>query len=173
MDPSHPDRVLVAIRQIVRAIDLHSRQLIQEHGLTVPQLLVLKEVLRAGCPTVGEVAAAIHLSQGTVTQILIRLEQRGLLTRERSAQDKRKVQLGVTEHGIRILDKAPLPLHDRFLSSYGSLPEWEQTLLLSALQRVADLMGAGKIDAAPLLTPGEIRDGGITDNKGEQLRGTT
>lgn len=36
------DEVLVALRQIIRAIDMHSKRLIKEAGLTSPQLLLLK-----------------------------------------------------------------------------------------------------------------------------------
>ncbi len=169
INPDTPDRVLVAIRQIHRAIDLHSRKLIQEHGLTVPQLLVLKEALRHPGSSVGRLAERVQLSQGTVTQILTRLEQRGMLLRTRSDEDRRRVVVTVTPLGVSVLDRAPMPLHDRFLHSFDSLEEWEQTFLLSALQRVARMMGAGGMDVAPLLAPGEIREPGSTETEGEEI----
>ena len=46
MDLTHEDQIVVAIRQIIRAVDLHSRRLVQAHGLTGPQLAVLQEVSR-------------------------------------------------------------------------------------------------------------------------------
>ena len=154
------DRVLVSIRQITRAIDMHSRQLIREHGLTVPQLLVLKAALNAPGASVGQVARAVQLSQGTVTQILIRLELRGLLERTRNTWDRRRVAITVTPAGKALLDHAPQPLQEHFLRAFQDLDEWEQSQLLSALQRVAQMMGFDGMDAAPLLTPGDIHEQG-------------
>ena len=60
------EQVLVALRRVTRAIDLHSKQLVQTHGLTGPQALLLKELLRAEETSVGELARRVSLSQATV-----------------------------------------------------------------------------------------------------------
>lgn len=78
--------VLVALRRIMRATSLHSRRLEKSVGLTVPQLMVVRAIGSQGLSTASEVARAVSLSQATVTTILNRLEQRQLLTRERSTQ---------------------------------------------------------------------------------------
>lgn len=89
--PSRCDEVLVALRRVIRAVDLHSRQLVRSHGLTAPQALILKEIVSFGEIAVGEVAQRVSLSQATVTDILNRLEKRALVTRERSSADRRRV----------------------------------------------------------------------------------
>ena len=83
--------VLSTIRQISRAIGLRSRQLAKTVGLTVPQLIVLKEVTENGESAIGHVAEHVSLSQATVTTIVDRLELRGLLLRRRDSTDRRKV----------------------------------------------------------------------------------
>lgn len=155
---SNLDQVLISVRQIVRAIDLHSKKLIQEYGLTIPQILVLKAVENIETPSVGKIADAINLSQGTVTQIIIRLEQRGLVIRSRDEVDKRKVLVRSTDNGTKVLESAPPLLHDKFITSFTNLMDWEQNMIISSLQRVAEMMGAGDLDAAPVLTPGEIQE---------------
>ena len=145
------DQVLISLRQIIRAIDLHSKRLEKESGLTGPQLLVMQQLAAHGELTAGVVAREISLSQPTVTSIIDRLERKGLLMRERSQHDKRKVILSLTAAGRATLEKAPALLQESFIRSFNQLEDWEQTLILSSLQRVSGMMNATDLDAAPLL----------------------
>lgn len=104
----------------------------------------------------SEVARRISLSQGTVTSILDRLEARALVTRERSQTDKRKVLLRLTHTAGNALSQAPQPLQEHFMRKFDRLQPWEQHLILAALQRVAQLMDADHIDAAPVLAIGAL-----------------
>lgn len=150
------DAVLISLRRIIRAIDLRSKNLAQHHGLTVPQLVVLQEVNRSGEVSAGQLAKNVSLSNATVTGILDRLAKRELVDRRRSGNDKRRVLVKLTGKGAEMLSKAPLLLQDRFVSEFSKLADWEQNLILSSLQRVAHMMEAKDLDAAPLLVSGEI-----------------
>jgi len=151
------DKVLVALRQIIRAIDLHSKKLERESGLTGPQLLVMKAIIQADPATAGQVAREVNLSQATVTSILDRLERKVYLCRERSNEDKRKVLIHLTEAGRVVLEQAPALMQENFILGFERLEEWEQSLILSSLQRVANMMKAGDLDAAPLLDSSDER----------------
>ena len=145
------DQVLVSLRQIIRAIDLHSKKLERVSGLTGPQLLVMQLIGTHGEVTSGVIAREVSLSQATVTSIIDRLERKGMLTRERSTHDKRKVLVSLTEAGRLALEKAPTLLQESFIHAFNKLENWEQSLILSSLQRVSDMMNATELDAAPLL----------------------
>jgi DNA-binding MarR family transcriptional regulator len=145
------DKVLISLRQIIRAIDLHSKCLEREVGLTGPQLLVMQFISRTGETTAGVIAREVSLSQATVTLIIDRLERKGMLKRKRSTGDKRKVNVFLTSKGTKMLEKAPTLMQHSFINSFNRLEDWEQTLLLSSLQRVASMMNATELDAAPLL----------------------
>src|SRR3546814_9311139 len=67
--------VLTALRRIIRATDLHSKQLAREVGLTTPQVVLLQAVRDLGEVTTGQLSRRVSLSQGTVTTILDRLER--------------------------------------------------------------------------------------------------
>jgi len=151
------DKVLVALRQIIRAIDLHSKKLERESGLTGPQLLVMKAIVQDDPVTAGQVAREVNLSQATVTSILDRLERKVYLRRERSNEDKRKVLIQLTEAGRAVLKQAPALMQENFILGFERLEEWEQNLILSSLQRVANMMQAGDLDAAPLLDSSDER----------------
>jgi len=91
------------------------------------------------------------MSQATATSILDRLEKRGLVKRERDTEDKRKVHAHITPAGETILQQAPQLLQVDFIEQFQSLEQWEQTLLLSSLQRLSQMMNAPEIVPDPLL----------------------
>lgn len=145
------EEVLVALRRIIRAIDLQSKRLMQTSGLSGPQLMVMQAIERVGSVTAGNLARAVSLSQGTVTSILDRLEKKNLLRRVRSTEDKRKVVVFLSEEGKSALALAPTLLQENFINSFQRLADWEQHLLISSLQRIAEMMDAQNLDAAPYL----------------------
>ncbi len=149
-------QIVASIRRIVRAVDLHSKRLVEACGLTGPQLAVLHAVDRLGPCAPSTVAREVHLSQATVTGIVQRLERRGLLERARSATDRRSVLVSVSPAGAELLAAAPSLLQDRFRMRLRSLEEWERHQILATLQRVAGLMAAEQIDASPYLTSDTI-----------------
>lgn len=151
------DHIVASIRRIVRAIDVHSRRLVEEHGLTIPQLYTLQETARLGGAATGTLARAVHLSQPTVSGILDRLERQGLIRRERSAHDRRTVVVRITPEGEQALRSAPSLLQTRFRERLARLEAWERHWMLAALQRIAAMMDAGEIDAAPVLETGALR----------------
>lgn len=144
--------MLVSLRKITQAISLHSRDLSRRYGLTGPQLIILSEIANHETLSVTELARSISLSQATVTDILNRLEKRGLIERAKDSVDRRRVMIRITDSCRETLAQAPSLLQEEFVERYADLPEWQQLMILSALKRVVELMAAGKIDAAPFLS---------------------
>jgi len=160
------DQVVSALRRIARAIDLHSRELLQQCGLTAPQLLTMRALVRLEPVTVTALAAAVSVSQATMTGILDRLEQQELLSRTRDRDDRRSTLVNSTQAGQLFLAGAPSILQDRFRSELAQLEAWEQTAMLAALQHIAAMMGADDLPAAPILTSGAD---GLADPDGEPV----
>ncbi len=150
------EEVLITLRRLIRATDLHSKQLVKTAGLTAPQLLLLQAIREKGQVTIGALAKEISLSQATVTTILDRLEKRELVYRERSSEDKRKVHAYLTDKGADIIRDAPTPLQEHFVRQFRDLRDWEQSMIISSLQRVALMMDAEHIDASPVLDVGDL-----------------
>ncbi|MEN8159906.1 MAG: MarR family winged helix-turn-helix transcriptional regulator [Myxococcota bacterium] len=150
------DEIVSSLRRIVRAIDLQSRRMVDQCGLTGPQIVVLREARRLSGSSVSALARAVSLGQPTVSGILDRLEAQGLVRRDRSTQDRRANVVTVTPKGARVLRQAPSLLQDRFRSELSRLEEWERTQILALLQRLASMMDAESIDAAPMLETGTL-----------------
>lgn len=156
MKNSQIESVLIALRRLIRATDIYSRDLARSTGLTTPQLLLLQSIKQKGELTIGQLATEVNLSQATVTSILDRLESKGCITRKRSEQDKRKVHAYITEHGEKLIKEAPIPLQESFIRQFDNLEEWEKSMIIASLQRVAMMMDAEGIDAAPVLDVGVL-----------------
>jgi DNA-binding MarR family transcriptional regulator len=150
------DHALVALRRIIRATDLQSKKLARETGLTLPQFIILQSLKERDDATIGSIARDINLTQATVTTIIDRMQARGIVTRHRNAVDQRKVNVRITDMGRELLKRGPATLQDRFGDRFAILPEWEQHGIVATLQRVAALMDAEKIDAAPMLEIGAL-----------------
>lgn len=167
-DSKSYEQVLVALRRVIRATDLHSKRLSKHSGLTGPQLLIMRTIRDLGEVTIGTIADHVSLSQATVTTILDRLEHRSLVYRVRSTQDKRKVHAHLTDEGDQALDRAPLPLQDNFIRKFQNLDQWEQSMIVASLQRVANMMDADDIDASPVLDVGSVlREDGWKGKEGK------
>jgi DNA-binding MarR family transcriptional regulator len=148
--------IVVALRRIIRAVDLHSRQLMDEHGLTGPQLAALRELARGGPTAPAGLAERLHLSRATVSGILSRLEARLLASRRPTPSDGRSVLISLTPEGAALAQRAPSLLQERFRRELARLEEWEQLALLSALRRIATMMDASGLDASPHLVSGAL-----------------
>ena len=149
-------RVLQALRQIIRAVDLHSRQLLARHKITGPQLISLLSVEKYEPVTPSAIAGYIYLSPSTVIGILDRLEAKGLVRRDRDLKDRRLVQVSLTEQGKVLARNAPSPLQDTLAEAMGKLPETELVMIAESLERIVALMQMQHVDAAPILDTGPI-----------------
>jgi DNA-binding MarR family transcriptional regulator len=156
MDRQITHAALRAIRRILRANDQGSRALASATGLTPSQILVLQTIERQGETTPSAIARRLQFGQATVTNIVDRLEEAGLVSRRRNDRDRRQTLLRPTAQGRDILDTAPDLLQQRFQDGFEGLPAWEQAMILAALERLGEILDASDIDAAPLIDAGAI-----------------
>lgn len=156
METEIANATLKALRRILRATDRGSRKLAAATGLTPSQLLVLREVEARDEVTPGSIAQRLQFSHATITAITDRLVALDLVTRTRSDRDKRQMLLGATPEGRRRLADAPDMLQEIFAQRFAALPAWEQAMILAGAERLAGILGAEDIDAAPLLDTGLI-----------------
>jgi DNA-binding MarR family transcriptional regulator len=138
MDAKHSS--VEALRRITRALDVHSRALLQKHDLTGPQLSVLKELARSGQAPIGALAKSTYLGAPTVTGIVDRLERHGWVTRVPGKEDRRQVLITISAAGKRTLERSPPLLMDTFCRKLLRCPHAEQQQIGEVLQKVADMI---------------------------------
>ncbi|QLQ36998.1 MarR family winged helix-turn-helix transcriptional regulator [Micromonospora robiginosa] len=131
-------QVCFALYAASRALTDVYRPILDEHGLTYPQYLVLLVLWERGddAPTVSELGARLRLDSGTLSPLLKRLEAAGLVVRTRSAADERRVEVGLTDAGRALRERMEdVPL--RVARSTG-LTEAELVGLRDTLTRVTE-----------------------------------
>ncbi len=145
-----PMGIIGRISQLQREVHLAQRTTFARHGLDVPSFDVLAALRRAGPPyqlTPTALMRTALVTSGAITQRLDRLEERGLITRERSEADGRAVVVTLTEAGRVALDAA-LPDHletERRL--LAGLSESDREELATLLRRF--LISLGRVPQEP------------------------
>ena len=147
---------LVALRRILRVTELNSRNLARQSELTASQLLLLKHVDQHGQALPSTIAKAIELKQATITVLINKLEEDGLVTRSRDTEDRRRVWVRLTDAGREVLERSPDLLQSRFQNGFDRLEEWEQSMIITTLERIASLLDAEDVEAAPVLDVGDL-----------------
>ena len=133
-------RIAMSLRRITHAIDAYSRTLKAEYDVTGPQLICLYHIARHEPTTLSAISAAVCLSAGTVNGILDRLQAKKLITRKRTAKDRRKVMIRLTEQGRALVDREPSLLHAQLASHIETLPEFKQAAIALSLEEIEKLM---------------------------------
>jgi DNA-binding MarR family transcriptional regulator len=159
MSAEYEENILRSLRKITRAIDLYSHQLARQFKLTGPQIVCLRQLRREGTITPSRLAKEVSLSQATITGILDRLEARGLIERERSKEDRRRVIIQLTDNGAELAASAPSPLQERFATKLAGLPKENRAVIDTVLEQIVSMMEAEQLEAAPVLQAGSILDG--------------
>jgi len=89
----------LALHRASRAMTAQYRPLLAPHGLTYPQYLVVSLLHQDGSRTVGGVGEQLGLESSTLSPLLGRLAERGLVLRTRAVEDERRVQVELTDAG--------------------------------------------------------------------------
>lgn len=130
-----------AMRRLQQAGEVHAKRVARYGGLTPMQLLILRVLADETRLTASALSRRVSLTAATLSGLLDRLEERGLLQRQRDEQDRRRQWLVLAEAGRTLLEEAPPLLPPEFRLRFAALPEWERHALTAALLRVAELCG--------------------------------
>jgi len=141
MDNAHLATLYDTLRSITQYMDIHSRTLQKQVGVTSPQLAILTALANESRLPISEISRRIHLSAATISTTTDRLAKNGFIKRERSLEDRRKVFLHLTPQRREVLSSGSSPLPKSFITSFDNdLPDWEKSMILSALLRLTHLM---------------------------------
>lgn len=100
------NQVCFPLYALSRQVTAQYRPFLEKLDLTYPQYLVLLLLWESDNLTVGEIGERLLLDSGTLTPLLKRMEQKGLLTRQRNPADERQVTILLTESGRAMQQQA-------------------------------------------------------------------
>jgi MarR family transcriptional regulator, lower aerobic nicotinate degradation pathway regulator len=134
--------VLDGIRRIVQSLRESSRWAEKHVGMSGAQLFVLQKLAESPGASLNELAARTHTHQSSVSTIVARLVENGLVVRRRSLSDGRSVTLTLSPRGHRLADRAPDAAQRRLIAGIERLAAVRRRALAGALDALADAMDA-------------------------------
>ena len=146
--------ILVRIRQIVRSVNLESKRIEKEYGISIPQLLCLtflseQEYFQASHKQIKDF---LQLNASTVTGIITRLEKKGYVARLPRRHDRRVGLITITAKGAELLERTPEPLHEQLSIKLRKLSQTDLQKLQDAFDAITDFLDIESVDAAPIIT---------------------
>lgn len=139
--------IINGLRRIVRALELFSRDVNRDFGLTAPQLWALKTLEQHGPLTIGQLAAHLLVTQSSVSLLITRLEQRGYVRRVRQQDDRRYVCIELTDRALTVCRSAPAPAQGRLLHSLGRMPPTRLARIRQSIDDLTRAMEAEDVEA--------------------------
>jgi DNA-binding MarR family transcriptional regulator len=135
--------VLDDLRRIVRVLRESSRASEGALGVTGAQLFVLKSLSGSEPLCLNDVAARTRTHQSTVSVVVKRLVERGLVKRSASALDLRRVEFSLTRSGRSLLARAPRLAQDRLIEGVLALRPARRRALAATLHELVAAMQLG------------------------------
>jgi DNA-binding MarR family transcriptional regulator len=146
--PHETRSVLDAVRRIVRELHESSRAAEKQVGLSGAQLFVLQTLAEHPGASLNDLAARTHTHQSSVSTVVAKLVQRGLVLRAPSAADARRLELRLSAEGRRLVTRAPDAAQTRLIHAIERLPASRRRTLarsMAALTAEMDLAGAAPV----------------------------
>lgn len=129
--------VLDAVRRIVQTLHESSRSAEQHLGVSGAQLFVLQRLAETPGSSLNELAEHTHTHQSSVSGVVAKLVERGLVRRAKAEGDARRLELSLTPAGRRLADRAPHAAQDRLIAAVQKLSAPRRALLADVLQELA------------------------------------
>ncbi|HEX6049347.1 MAG TPA: MarR family transcriptional regulator [Gemmatimonadaceae bacterium] len=129
--------ILDALRSLVRELRLASREAEQRVGVHGAQLHALRQLADNPATSLTELAERTHTDISSVSVVVSRLVEQGLVARKSADDDRRRLSLGLTARGRAVVRRAPEVGTSRLLRAASKLSDREMRSLASSLAKIA------------------------------------
>jgi DNA-binding MarR family transcriptional regulator len=129
--------VVSCLRRLFRAVHEYSKALHRRAGLSSPQLWALHLLQLESGLSLKTLSARMFAHPSTVSGVVARLNERGLVLREIDGADRRGIRLRLTPRGLRVLRGAPPPLQVGLRQALEEMPAARLRELRRSLEEIA------------------------------------
>jgi DNA-binding MarR family transcriptional regulator len=146
--------ILTKIRRIIRSVNLESKRIEKEYGISIPQLLTLSYLSSQDSYQAShkEIKDYLQLNASTITGIINRLEKKGLVARLPKQNDRRVGMITITAKGASLLEGTPAPLHEKLSGKLQALNQDQLKKLEDSFDTIINFLAIENIDASPIFT---------------------
>jgi DNA-binding MarR family transcriptional regulator len=139
-------QIIFSIRRLIQAKELYTKELNKKYQISASQLNCLLALHENGPLPPSQIAKHIMVNSSTVTGIIDRLEQKGLVERWRSSPDRRVITIYLTEAGTKLAEHAPPPIQQRVLDGIKRLSPDEIQRIVKSLIKLTDMLEIQDLD---------------------------
>ena len=132
--------IIYLIRRLMQAGELYTKELSKKYQVSAPQVNCLIALYENGPLPLSQVAKLIMVKSSTVTGIIDRLEQKGLVRRVRSSPDRRMITIELTEAGNALAQHAPPPIQRKIVDGLKRLPTSETEKIVDGLNMLTHML---------------------------------
>jgi len=157
-------RILDAIRRLVRLLRLTDRAAQSELGLSGAQLFVLHELGKTPSLSLSELAERTRTDQSSVSVVVTRLVDGGYVTRDRDKRDARRLVLNLSKSGRAVADKSPPVAQERIVEALERIPAAERRRFADTFTKMIEDMGEAR-GVPPMFFEDMERSGGRRTGK--------
>ncbi len=150
------ERSMNAVRSIVRAQRINTRAIELKMGISLAQLFVLQQLAERPADSLNDLADRTATHQSSVSVVVRRLVERGLVSRTASLADKRRIEIAVTPAGRELLGDAPSTVSMELMAALQRMGRGDRDMLAVLLER---WMREANIDFTSPPMMGEEDDG--------------
>ncbi|MGD9040961.1 MAG: MarR family transcriptional regulator [Desulfobacteraceae bacterium] len=134
------------IRRIMQGNYLYNKELNKKYQVSAPQLSSLLALYENGPLPPSQIAKYIMVNSSTVTGIIDRLEQKGLVARSRISTDRRVITVTLTDKGKDLAEHAPPPIQEKIVEGLQKLPPNEIEKIVQALTKLTYMLDVQDLD---------------------------
>jgi len=151
--------ILIRLRKIVRSVNLESKRVEKEQGVSIPQLLCLQYLAEQEDykTNAAKLKAFLNLNASTISGILRRLEKKGLVAKLPKASDKRVTLISLTASGMDLLQSAPITFQQKLSEKLQALPPEKLLTIIEGIDLLTQIMEVDELDASPIITSEEFQ----------------
>ena len=133
------------LRRLIQAGEIYNKELHKKFQVSQPQVSCIVALSEYGAMPISRLARYILVKPSTVTGIVDRLEQKGLVTRTRSQLDRRVVTIELTDSGRSLASGAPPPISREMIEGLKRLSHDEVAMIVESLRILVSQLPDDKI----------------------------
>ncbi|MNK15844.1 putative HTH-type transcriptional regulator YusO [compost metagenome] len=137
--------VMDCLRYIFKALRVSSSQFEKQMGLSVAQIFVLKHLQGQETLSINELAEKTVTHQSSVSVVVKKLDEQGLVVRTPSPEDSRKVLVSLSAKGRQLLQTIPRTAEEDMMEALAKMPPEKSQKLAELMKEFAQ--GAGVLDS--------------------------
>lgn len=138
--------IILSIRRILQAKELYTKELNKKYQVSSSQLNCILTIYKDGPLPPSQIAKYIMVNSSTMTGIIDRLENKGLVERKRISHDRRVITIELTKAGKHLAKNAPPPIQQRVLDGLKSMSTQEITQIVHSLKRLTRMLHIHDLD---------------------------